>query len=719
LLLGIGDESASLVQMDPQIRRQRTLEAVKRVLLRETLDQPCVLIFEDLHWIDAETQAFLDLLSESAATARLLLLVDYRPEYQHGWGSKTYYTQLRLDPLGEEEARELLTALLGEGASAEWQALERLILEKTEGNPFFIEEVVQALAEEGVLAGERGRYRLERAPGELQIPATVQGVLAARIDRLPAQEKDLLQTLAVIGKEFPFGLLRRVAEAGEEELHGRLSHLQAGEFIYEQPAFPEPEYIFKHALTQEVAYHSLLGERRKRLHERTARAIEERYRDALDEHYGELAHHYGRAENTPKAVEYLYLAGEQAVQRSAYAEAIDQLIRGVELVETLPETRESARQELPLQIALGEALTATQGYTDPEMERAFVRARDLCGRLGEAPQLFHALFGLYSLHLSRAEHERAAELVEDLLRLARGTRDPVHLVWARIVAGEACLWRGEFSQAREHLEEAIERCDPQEFRSRGYLFYQVDPGSWALVNLAWALGGLGYPEQALTRSREAVAVARELAHPFSEANALLYACGIHWLRRDAQAVLETAEAAIALSGEQGFPQPVGFGAFYRAAALAEQGQLQEGIAGIRAIVKDMRGAGMEAASPVMLGALARAHGNAGQAEEGLAVIAEAQEFVARTGERAWEADIHRIKAELLLVRSPSDPAEAEACFREALDVARQQSARSFELRAATSLARLWQQQDRRQEAHALLAPVYDWFTEGFDTKDLR
>jgi predicted ATPase len=521
-LLGIGDESASLVQMDPQIRRQRTLEAVKRVLVRETLDQPCVVIFEDLHWIDAETQAFLDLLSESVATAKLLLLVDYRPEYAHGWGSKTYYTQLRLDPLGEEEARELLAALLGEETSAEREGLERLVLEKTEGNPFFMEEVVRTLAEEGVLAGERGRYRLERSPGELHIPPTVQGVLAARIDRLPAEEKDLLQTLAVIGKEFPFGLLRAVAEGGEEDLRGRLSHLQAGEFIYEQPAFPEPEYIFKHALTQEVAYGSLLVERRRPLHERTARAMEELYGDALDEHYGELARHYGRTENTAKAVEYLRLAGEQAVARSAYAEAIDQLTRGVELIEMLPESRERTRQELSLQIALGEVLTVTQGYSAPEVERTFVRARDLCGQLGEAPQLSQVLIGLYILHLARAEHERAGELVEDLLRLARGTGDAVHFLWAHMVTGEASLWRGELLQAREHLEEAIERHTPQEFQNREYFLYQADPGPWALDNLGWALWQLGYPEQALTRNRESLALARELSHPFSEANSLMY-----------------------------------------------------------------------------------------------------------------------------------------------------------------------------------------------------
>ncbi|NIW35938.1 MAG: hypothetical protein GWN09_00080, partial [Gammaproteobacteria bacterium] len=419
---------------------------------------------------------------------------------QHGWGSKTYYTQLRLDPLGEEEARELLMALLGEEASAEHEALERLILEKTEGNPFFIEEVVQTLAEEGVLAGERGRYRLERSPGELHVPATVQGVLAARIDRLPAQEKDLLQTLAVIGKEFPFGLLRAVAEGGEEDLYRGLSHLQAGEFIYEQPAFPEPEYTFKHALTQEVAYGSLLVERRRPLHERTARAIEELYRDRLDEHYGELAHHYGRSQNIPKAVEYLTLAGEQAVQRSAYAEAIRQLSRGVELVETLPETRERARQELPLQLALGGALTATQGYGAPEAERAYACARDLCEQLGEASRLFETLQAQWVIHLVRAEHDRMGELAEQLLRLARRTRDPAQILVAQTSMGSNFFWRGEFSQARKQFEEVIGRYDPQLHR---YPFRSLSshPGLWALLDLSWALEALGYLDQAIARSR--------------------------------------------------------------------------------------------------------------------------------------------------------------------------------------------------------------------------
>jgi predicted ATPase len=677
------------------------------------------LIFEDLHWIDAETEAFLDVLSESVATARLLLLVNYRPEYQHGWGSKTYYTQLRLDPLGKEEAQELLTALLGEEVSAEREALERLILEKTEGNPFFMEELVQTLAEEGVLSGERGRYRLERSPSELHIPATVQGVLAARIDRLPEEEKGLLQTLAVIGKEFPFGLIRGVAEQGEEDLYRGLSHLQAAEFVYEQPAFPEPEYTFKHALTQEVAYHSLLGERRGMLHERTAQGIEELYRDALDAYYSELAHHYGRTENTPKAVAYLCLSGEQAVQRSAYVEAIGQLSRGVELVATLPETRERAQQELFLQLTLGESLIATQGFTAPEPEQAYVRARDLCEEVGDTPQLFQALQGLFGVHLIRAEHDKAGELAEQLLHIARGTRDPAHLLIAPLAMGVASLWRGGFSKAREHLEEVIRRYDPQEHRTHEYLFASMDSGVSALAYLSWTLLPLGYPDQALRRSREALALARELSHPFSEAFALFTASRVHCLRGDSQAALEVAEAVIALASEHGFPFWGGLGTSMRAAALADLGQLQEGIAGMRPAVEALRAMGSVLASLSMLAFLAEAHGEAVQADEGLAVVAEALELVTKTGQRDAEAWVHRVKGELILARSPPDQAKAEASFHKALDVARQQSAKSLELRAAMSLARLWQKQGKKEQARKLLADIYGWFTEGFDTGDLK
>ncbi len=341
-LLGISEPGSSLQQMDAQIRRQRTFEAIKRLLLRGSLNLPLLLVFEDLHWVDSETQAFLDFLSESVASARILFLVNYRPEYQHSWVRKTYYTQLRLDPLGPEDAEELLTALLGDGARL--TSVRRLILEKTEGNPFFMEEVVQTLAEEKVLLGEPGDYRMEMPASELQIPPTVQVTLAARIDRLGVKEKELLQTLAVIGRQFSLNLLKEVVDEPEEELYQLLSHLQGGEFVYEQPAFPEVEYVFKHALTQEVAYNSVLMERRRVLHERTAQAMERLYGDGLEEHYSDLAHHYSSSGNTEKAVEYLKLAGQQAVQRSANAEAIRYLTTALELLKTLPDTPERKKQ---------------------------------------------------------------------------------------------------------------------------------------------------------------------------------------------------------------------------------------------------------------------------------------------------------------------------------------------------------------------------------------
>ncbi|MBI3245218.1 MAG: AAA family ATPase [Deltaproteobacteria bacterium] len=302
-LLGIEEQQSPLQQMDPQIRQRRMCDALKKLLLRESLNQPLVLIFEDLHWIDSETQGFLDTFSDSMASAKALLLVNYRPEYRHEWGQKTYYTQVRLAPLGRAETEELLTFLLGPDDSL--TALKQQILTKTEGTPFFMEEVVQTLVDEQVLRGERGNYRLSQAVTDLHISPTIQGVLAARIDRLAPEEKALLQQLSVIGREFPLDLVRHVIAQPEDELYRLLSALQHKEFLYEQPAFPEVEYLFKHALTHEVAYNSVLIERRKALHEQTAQVIERLFHDRLEEHYSELAHHYSSSGNTEKAVTYL------------------------------------------------------------------------------------------------------------------------------------------------------------------------------------------------------------------------------------------------------------------------------------------------------------------------------------------------------------------------------------------------------------------------------
>jgi predicted ATPase len=384
-LLGVAETNDSLAQMDPQIRRRRTHEAIKRILLRESLNQPLIIIFEDLHWIDGETQALLDHLLDSIAHARLLLLVNYRPEYRHEWGSRTHYSQLRLDPLGRENAAEMLSTLLGD--EPELEPLKRLIADKTDGNPFFIEEIVQALFEQGALA-RNGRVALMRPLSEIKVPPTVQAVLASRIDRLPPTQKELLQTLAVVGREFTLPLVRRLAPASDVELERLLGDLQSGEFIYEQPVFPDPEYSFKHALTQEVAYNSVLIERRRLLHERAGAAIEQIWSDRLDDHLSELARHYERSGNTRKALEYLGRAGQQAMVRSGHAEAVGLFTSALELLKTLPETPERIRQELALQLGLGPVLQCMKGLAAPEVDSAYTRARELCQQLGETPQLW-------------------------------------------------------------------------------------------------------------------------------------------------------------------------------------------------------------------------------------------------------------------------------------------------------------------------------------------
>jgi predicted ATPase len=438
-LLGIVEGDDPLAQMDGQIKKRRTLDAIKRILLRESLNQPLMVIFEDLHWIDGETQEFLNLFADSIGSAKILLLVNYRPEYRHEWGSRTHYTQLSLDPLGSESAVEMLSALLGD--APDLQPLKRLIVERTEGNPFFMEETVQGLLDEGALT-RNGAVRLTKSLNELKIPPTVQAILAARIDRLPAEQKELLQTLAVLGREFPFGLIRRVVQRSDDELDRMLADLQLAEFIYEQPAFPEVEYTFKHALTQEVAYNSLLIERRKQLHERAGEVLESMFAGQLEDHLDELAHHYSRSDNVSKAVEYLGRAGQQAMQRSAYAEAISSLSAAIDLLQKLPDSPERIQRELPLQLAVGPALIAVRGYGAPETEWAYTRARELCERLGDPAELFPALFGLWNMYLLRAELRTASALAEQLLRRAQSTRDPELLLYAHHALGNTSFRMG-------------------------------------------------------------------------------------------------------------------------------------------------------------------------------------------------------------------------------------------------------------------------------------
>jgi class 3 adenylate cyclase/predicted ATPase len=727
-LLEVLPDDSPFRLLEPPQRRQRTLTALKRVLLRESQVQPLLLVCEDLHWIDAETQALLDSLVESLPTARLLLLVNYRPEYQHGWGSKTYYTQLRLAALPPASVNEFLHALLGDASSL--APLKQLLIARTEGNPFFLEESVRTLVETEGLVGVPGAYRLAHALTAIQVPATVQAVLAARIDRLPPEEKRLLQTAAVLGTEVPFLLLQAMAEAPEAALQRGLAHLQAAEFLYETRLFPDLAYTFKHALTHEVAYNAVLLERRRVLHERAAQAIERLLQDRLPEHYPKLAHHYSRSGNTAKAVDYLHRAGQQAVERSAYNEAISHLTTAIDLLTTLPESQARHQQELVLQIALGTALRSTKGSGAPDVGQAYARARELCQHVGEEPegsvptqsrqtsQLFPVLAGLRVFYSVRGEHQTSRELAEQLLTVAQYGHDPALLLQAYSALGNCLFFLGEFVAARVHLEAGMALYDPQQHRALTFL-YGHDAGASCASYTAFVLWMLGYPDQALHTGQVALTRARELLSPSTLANILVFTTTLAQFRRDAHAAQEYGEAIIAIAREQGFARWLAGGTFSRGWAMAQQGQRAEGLAEIRAGLAAEQATGAELARPYHFALLAEAYGHVGQGEAGLRLLDEACGLVAKNGERWWEAELYRLKGELLLAHAVEHHAEAEACFRQALAVACQQQAKSLELRAATSLARLWQQQGKRADARELLAPVYSWFTEGFDTVDLQ
>jgi class 3 adenylate cyclase/predicted ATPase len=739
-LLGIEEQPSPLQQMDPQIRRRRTFEALKKLFLRESLNQPLILIFEDLHWIDSETQGFLDTLSEGVASAKLLLLVNYRPEYRHDWGQKTYYTQLRLAPFGRAEAEEFLRELLGH--EPDLSPLKQLILDKTEGTPFFMEEVVQTLVEDGTLAGERGQYTLTQSVTALQLPTTVQGVLAARIDRLAPDEKALLQQLAIIGREFPLQLVRQVITLPDDTLFRVLAALQHKEFLYEQPALPDVEYVFKHALTQEVAYNSVLIERRKALHEHTARAIEQLYHDRLEERYSELAHHYSRSNNAAKAVEYLRKTAQQAVLQSAYEAAETSLTVALDCLLLIPESSERNHDEIALQTMLGTVVVFTKGQAAPETGAAFRRAYHLCEQEGDVQQTFNALAGLRRFYGGSGDLEDTLRIASQMLTLAQQMQNPVNLVETRHALAFAHFWRGEFTSVQFHSEQGLESYIPESHHQPLVSAYGFDGGMNCHNFLACALWYLGYPQRAVTAANTGLSLARALAHMPSLSVSMMWNILLGQFRQDPQAIQNLIDELITVGATHGLKSQFVVGTILQGWRRVHEGHGEDSLRQLQNGINLMRASGQITMRPFLLALLAETAYLMGHREQGLAAIMEALAEVAKTGERFYEAELYRLKGELTLQKGardwglgvgslspqapslkPQDPSsvveEAEGYFRKAINVAQQQHAKSLELRASVSLARLWQRQGKQTQAHQMLSEVYNWFTEGFDTKDLQ
>ncbi len=569
-LLGVSEQRDTLAEMDANIRRRRTLEAVKRLLLRESINQPLIVVFEDLHWIDSETQAFLNLLVESIGTARVLMMVNYRPEYRHNWSAKSYYAQLRLDPLGAESAENLLSALVGNDPGL--AALKRFIIQRTEGNPFFMEETVQAMFENAVLV-RNGKVSLTQPLSAITIPQSVRGILAARIDRLSAPNKDLLQTLSIIGKEFPLGLVRKVVDKDEETLSPMMSELQLGEFIYEQPAFPDLEYVFKHALTQEVAYGSVLAERKRLIHERTAHALEAIYAGQLDDHVPELAYHFSHSPDIEKAITYLQRAAIQARNQSGYDEAIERLTMAVELLGQLPESPERDAREIAMRSLLGQTFGAARGFTAPGVPEQVDRLEVLVRRAADPQARFVGLFSLWTVEFARGNLDRAEALAAELLAMTPKDATDIRRPSALQVLGTSQVWRGRPLEARDNLERAVVLFERD---LETALYSNVAPVIPNRCHLAWADWICGYPDQARKRADEALQLATRLGRAFSIAFALQYSISVSHLRRSYETSKAQAESLITVARESGFPSWQACGSASMGRVLMEQGDWERG-----------------------------------------------------------------------------------------------------------------------------------------------
>jgi len=682
--------------LDPSQRRQLTLGAVKRLLLRESQVQPLILLFEDLHWIDSETQAMLESLVESLPTSRLLLLVNYRPEYQHGWSNKTYYTQLRLDPLPPESAGEILNSVLGNDHGL--QSLKQLLIERTEGNPFFLEESVRTLVETKVLVGERGNYHLEKKVESTQVPATVQAVLAARIDRLPVEEKQLLQSAAVIGKDVPFSLLQAITELSDEELRRGLTHLQGAEFLYETSLFPDLEYTFKHALTHEVAYGSLLHERQRALHGRIVAAIETLYSNRLIEQVERLAHHAARGEVWGKALTYLRQAGAKADARSANREAASYFEQALTGLGHLPESRETREQAIDLHFNLRISLTAI-GERERVLEH--LRAAEaLANALGDERRLARINAYIARLLLAQGEYEQAVTACERAIAMARTLDDYGLEVVATNILGQAYCCLSNYPKAVEALGRNLVPLDSPVVRER---FGAINlPFASSRTSLGLSLAERGEFVEAIARCTEAIRIAEAVGHPYSVTMTYRGMGHLHLRRGDLRQATLTLEHALEVC--QGVDSPPLFHAVSSALgyAYAFSGRSAEAIPLLeQAVGRPIMGANNEGQSLRTIW-LSEAYLLADREADARAAARRALGLARRHKERGHEAYTLRLLGEIAAREEPLDIGKAENHYRQAIDLAEELGMRLLIAHCHVGLGKLYRRAGNPQQARTHL-----------------
>ena len=702
------------LNLEPGKQKEETIAALAGEVEALARSKPVLMIFEDAHWYDPTTLEALAAIIERIGGAPVLAVITYRPEFEPPWSGHGHLTNISLNRLSRRQGADMVAKVTG-GKAFPDEVLDQIVA-KTDGVPLFVEELTKTVLEAGFLEEREAEYVLAGPLPPLAIPATLQDSLMARLDRL-SPVKEVAQIGACIGREFSFELIAAVSPLRDNELQDSLTQLTNSELIFRRGNPPDATYTFKHALVQDTAYESLLKSKRQQLHTTIAKTLEERFQDLVESEPELVAQHYTAAGLNEKAIPRWLAAGERDIGRFANTEAIHHLEAGIRLLDVLPESDERDRLEIPLQTMLGMAMMSIMGFGAAEVGNAFSRAADLCDRVGDSPYQFPILHGLFMYHGMRAEWDLAQTAADHCLELANQIQDPGAQMLGHWIVGGCALFTGNFEIGLDHSVKGAGYYDDTKHRDLA-LIYGHNPGPTCMDWAAWAYWMMGFPDTYLRKDREALALARDIDHPLPSAAVFVHAALWDSIRDDVPRTLKHAQETIVLSTEAGIPLRQIEAEIMEGWALAEQGETQRGIAELEKAIDDWRAMGCEIARPWWLALLAKARIKAGEPDAALEALHEALEITETTDERAWKAELHRLTGVALLAKDASDSEGAEASFAKAIAVAQAQKAKSLELRAATSLARLWQAQGKAREAHDLLAPVYGWFTEGFDTADL-